>query len=89
MESWRRKHRGEIEASGRHLEASGRHLGGIWEASGETRKVPEAVSGLEGSRRVLKAKSTTPLNQNANLATQLEFSGAFPRVGVTKYCKLQ
>ena len=44
-----------MEKSGMHLEASGRPLG---ERLG---RLLEAVLGLEGSRRVLEAKSTTPL----------------------------
>ena len=89
-ESWRRNlGRVIMEASGRHLEASGRHLAGVWEASGETRETPGGSLWLEGSRRVLEAKSNTPLSLNATSSRTCQFYDVFLRVGITKYRKLQ
>ena len=49
----------------------------------------EAVLGLQGSRGVLEAKSSTTLEQNPKVPLKYEFHEVFLRVGITKYCKLQ
>ena len=75
--------RGIIE-KGSLREASGRHLGGMWEAAGDSRRLPDAPGSSRRLQEALEAKSDAPLSQNAKVPFKFQFHDVFLKVGVTK-----